>query len=763
MSKEEQTISQKFEKVEKKETQSLSQILRDRWLNLMKGREELTNFEEIDFNKILPDFSYWFGENFSFQEGDWWKTLSILNEKILYYPRKFARIPKDLAKNLKEKQIKIQTGGLLHEAGHHLSVVKVLESFLSEADTQERVLGDLSLGQASIEQIQETVERGRKDYERLAERVNLGPYVTNLLFLKDLHNIVLDIWLEAYLKNYPDKKFSQETNQAINEINKELFSKIPETLISTPDGKEALLSNQFRIAFLYKAMRPDWSEWGKSGYDLWFKENFISPEVEKALREIYQNRVFEKLTDTEELKDIFIPQERIRWVKKRKLQEAYFSIRKEYLKLLEKDFKRITEKSAAAKGAPGEGKGGKGEPINFEDLPPETQEQIINTLLNQIQEGEVGQPPLSEEDERQSIRINNLARETLREEIKRRIEEKRAREKGEKQAEKPTKPTKGEQDLRREMIRGQRAAQIHAASEMERAELLGLSIEQLKIFENKKAELEPQIAFFTNCLVELLKHKLEAEIKKRQPLGHLTPGKLPDYLRAVSRGQEARVFEQIKFAGVFPAIDLLFLVDHSGSMSSLEKNKKAGETVLLIAESFLRAEKEIDQLISSARKKRAYLREGLITFSDKAILRKPIDTPLDEKTVAQLYFTTENISGGGTADAQALANLIKYLREEERKYKGRYKILKTVIVVTDGQGERKKVKDIFETARDLKNVLFVAIGAGTDTEDVIETWAKDMEGSPVVAIHIKDEEIEKMPEKIIRGMKEPLVKEVSRL
>jgi len=759
----------KIEIFEKEETpqKSLSEILRDRWLNLMKGKEKSENFEEIDLDEILRDLNlrYWLGESFEFQAADWWKTCSVLGKKVLYYPRKFGRIPKDLSEKDKEKQKEILIGGLLHEAGHHLALVKVLERFLLEADTQTRILGDLSLDEVIQKRIQEALEQSRNKLEVISERVNLGPYVANLLFLKNLHNLVLDIWLEAYLKNYPGEGgFKTKVEEALEALNKEYFPEVPETLqINLKTGQPELLSNQFKIALLLKKMRPDWKEWGEGGYDLWFREGFVSEEVRESLREIERNKALESLTETQGLKEIFIPTERIRWVKRKKLEEAYFAIRAEYIKLLLKDFERIMEEMAKGIPQPGEGaEGGKGKPIDFDELPPDIQEQILNQILGQIEQGEVGTPSLSEDDEEKERReILSLTRQAIANEIRRRREEKegkKSEEKGEKKGESET-----EKSLREQSARMRYERQIHAASEMERAVLLGLSPEQLRIFEEKKREMAGQINYLTDFLVEILKNKMEPELKTHQPMGHLMPGYFPEYIRGRKEGKEPNVFQSLKLSGVMPAIDLLFLVDHSGSMGDLDKNKKAAETVLLFSEAFYRAEKELDKVLSSARKKREYLREGLITFSDKAILRKPLDTPLDEKTIAQIFFTAENISGGGTADAEALRKLIEYLKAEDKKYRRRCKVLKLVVVVTDGQGEREKVKDILETAKGMPNVIFVAVGAGSDTVDVLDTYGKEMVGVKVVAVHVKDSEINQMPQKIVQAIKKPIVEEVKKL
>jgi uncharacterized protein YegL len=512
-------------------------------------------------------------------------------------------------------------------------------------------------------------------------------------------------------------------------------------------------------------MRPDLPEWGESGYDLWFREGFVSEEVRLSLENIVKNRTLEALMETEELREIFMPKERILWVRKKKLQEAYFFIRAEYIKLLLKDFEQmmneIIERERERISKPSEGEE-ESKPINFDDLPPEIQEEIINQLLEQIQEGELGRPPLSEDDREGERIILSLGQEAIENELR---ERRQRREEG-KPLGREERETETEQILRGAMEQLERARymrQIHEASEMERASLLGLSLEQLRAFEKKKKEMELKINSFADFLYKNLRRRIEPELKTHQPWGHLMPGRLPDYIRGRKRGEEPLVFQEIGFESVMPAIDVLFLVDHSGSMGILDKNKKAAEVVLLFSEALKIAERKLNATLPKVRKRREYLRLGLITFSDKAILRKPLETPLDDRTNAQIFFTTEDISGGGTADAEALRNLIKYLKEQDTKYRGRCKVLKLVVIVTDGQGEREKVRDVLSAAKTLKHTIFVVVGAGSDTEDVLDTYGKELKGVRLVLIHIPDKELNQMAQIIIRKLKKPLLEEISKL
>jgi len=808
---------------------------RDRWLEIMKGKKSEEEGERIDFEKIIPDIEYFFGEKFTIKPGKWWMTSTVNGERTLFYPRDYGIVPKSASPEEKERQVKIQEGGVLHEMGHHAAVVKSLEAMMREADTGERILGDLSLGEAEQMHISQVIENQREELERMGTEMNVGPYVGNLMFMHDLQNVCLDIWLEAYLSKYPAGRFANEAREGLTALNRALFEKIPDSLLSNS------LSGQFKSAILLRAMRPDLMV-PKGSKEAWFKEGFVAPEVVEALKRMKKNKVMEALTDSEELSGIFIPEERLRWVKHKKLQDAYFAIRREFVNLMKVDFDRAVEKMAKKqkegggeqKGDEGEkgekGKGekqdgngegqeggeegegekegiqssqagqggsqempsgkpgrkGKGEePISFDDLSAEQQAELINNFIDQMEGEKIGSSAISAEDVENNESLNQLSREAIErelqnrrdveEEVKRRRRgeaEKKDKSKGGEKGDKNGKPEgdKSDEDPGKSARNTQRVAmenriheaQRHVASEMDRGKELGLSLEDLREFERKKSELDGKINYFRDGLIELFGTKLEPERKTHRPEGHLMSGHFSDYLRTVSRGEEPNTFEYLSFKQTIPSIDLLILSDHSGSMGG-EKAEKAAEAGLLFSEAFIRAEEVLDKQYGGGRKKRDFLREGLITFSSSAVLQKPLDEPLNEKTVAGLYFGIKNISGGGTADAEAVKNLIGYLKEEKGKYHGRQKVLNVVLILTDGQGEKEKVQEVLKTAAELPNTLFVAVGVGSDTMEVLDTW-KDLYGRSIaVAIHIPDEKIPDMPQEIITGMKNSLRTEFAKL
>src|SRR3989338_2035102 len=193
-----------------REKNKIFRDIREKWVQFMLGKKSSEAFEKVDISAIMPDLEALFGQRFSFKGGKWWKTQSVLGDRTLEYPREFACVPKNIPEKERARQMRMLKGGLFHEAGHHVGIVKVFEKFLWEADTQQNIIADLPLGRADIKNLREILERTKssagetRDLERLAEAVNIGPHLGNMPFIHDLHNIVLDIWLEAYEKRHPN-------------------------------------------------------------------------------------------------------------------------------------------------------------------------------------------------------------------------------------------------------------------------------------------------------------------------------------------------------------------------------------------------------------------------------------------------------------------------------------------------------------------------------------------------------------------------------
>src|SRR3989338_7487653 len=157
--------------------------IRERQKNFYEGEAEST--EKIDMIASWPDTGYDFGHRVTIAPAEWWQTKSVVGERVLNYPEKYAMAPKDVSEGEKETRRTILRGGLWHELGHHVGMVRTLEKFMYEADTQEPILINLGLGQAAHQALEKRFRRSmagaeeKADLEQLANEVRLGPYLVN--------------------------------------------------------------------------------------------------------------------------------------------------------------------------------------------------------------------------------------------------------------------------------------------------------------------------------------------------------------------------------------------------------------------------------------------------------------------------------------------------------------------------------------------------------------------------------------------------------
>ncbi|HKL17267.1 MAG TPA: VWA domain-containing protein [Patescibacteria group bacterium] len=872
---------------------SFKNEVRRRYEELMKKEKQ---GENVDLNKRWPSqkLKYYFGENLELKPSpnSNWCTQTDLGKKELFYPVNAISIPDDISEQEKEEKLEIIDGGVVHEAGHHLGVVKVLENFIFEKDTQNKLFSQFEIKSAPL--------RNRKNIEKqlrqrgellLGQNINVGPYIGNILFLKDLHNIILDIWLESYEKQLSDSKFTKKVKRGLDSLNKDLFpDEAPETigfqklrlnkkqfkarfkdhnqlrrylLNNMPEDvkdyiteqqinefilnienqlekggevtlkKSKLLSSQFKSAILLAAMRPDWEEWQGEELALWQKQGWVDPRVAESLNRIKEQGAFKNLLTARGLDEAFTPREVIKWIQKNKIKESYNQIRAEFLKLFDIDFenkveevaprydiksknkindketfdgggmdkKSLTKQDAndilsdilikglkdsqegqggsqgdsqdqGEEGQQGESgnqgqqqpgseqgqgqeqpgemqSGGSGGGREFGDLPQQGQREILDELLDQMGQESVGTESLTEEEQELSEEIQDQARDSIpsmNDEGEAGDKDEKD-EKGESQ-EQSEEEGDGEMDerearLQRRMSANQRRAQRHESREMEKAELLDLSLEEYRDYEKAKERLYRQIKILTDKLSDIIIANREMQVKKRLPHGRLTSGKLGSFVRAVTSGYEPDSFELPKLAEKPMNVDLMFLVDHSSSMSG-DPIQAAADSVLIWAEAIRRAENKIEKKTSTSRKDREGLRMGLMTFSNQPVLWSDLKSELTDRDIAQIYTKTKDLEGGFTADSSAVKELLKYLNKEGSRNK--QKTLQIVLVLTDGQGEYNKVEKVINENMKNKASLLVALGMGDDTKDVLETYKSDKHKDRVIARSIPDKDISKTGE-----------------
>ncbi len=784
---------------DKKEPKNIIKEQKERWANIMLGKENQENYELVNPNEFLPkEFEQVMGSNFEIKPGECWQTQNVVRNRILNYPRYFAMLPKNIGAEEKKKFINIFKGGIAHEAGHHIGEVQVFDAFLHEIDTHHPILTHLPIDKESLEKITQKIKKGtqhpltQKALKRMAKGISFGPYLTNLPFVKDLHNIVTDIWLESYEKKYPNKTFAEDAKKGLDSLNQEIF---PPTKKPIMENSGLLLSSQLKEALVLKnASLPDDKDWGEGGFDVWLKPGFADKEVVEELKNIQNN--FKELQSVEGLRDLYTPQERIKWIRDHKIKKAYLGIRAAFLRLLEKDIEKTTQQKKSedesnqsgsnhsqTSGTPSsespkqEEKGGEkddqegdsgGEDnendskqpqktTEFKDLPAEEQADILNKILDRIENERITPKPLDPKDQEVEDIASQGTKNILdKEQNKGSNKDENEDEHGGKGKESQTTTSDdfNKQDNKARLAKIKdimKREQRHRASQIKKAELLGISMEELQDYEQATKTAESEISYVSDKIYEALMEKLKPFTSTKEAHGKLPADKVPAYFREIKDGNiEPNLFEERKKEKTIATTKLLYLLDHSSSMNDKAESMALAELIITegLNRAYQRAKKEINKIERSGNKKLFDL--SVITFAQEAQLRKQFDdNEIDDKLIAQLYFTAKNIGGGSTADAEALNNTIEYLKQEEQN--GQHQRLKPivpVIVISDGQGEVNKLKKIFQETAALKRTSFLAIGAGSDTQDIVSNWG-DLKGAPIETLHIPDDKINRMHIKIV--------------
>ncbi len=880
------------------EMQLLNEIRR-RYEEIMKKEKE-GEFINLEERWPAHKLKYNFGESFELKASSkpQWHTDTSLGKKTLFYPVKAISLPDNISEEEKERRREIIDGGVVHEAGHHLGAVKVLENFILEKDTKNKLFNQFKMNNVSV--------RDRKNIERqlraggqsfIEQNIDIGPYIGNILFLKDLHNIVLDIWLESYEKQLPDSTFARKVKRGLDSLNEDLFPETPPETIRfdklkldetqfrarfkndhdlktylfnnlpqdvkdditeeqisafildienqlNEEGeiilkKSRLLSSQLKSALMLAAMRPDWEDWQGEEFALWEKEDWVDPRVANSLKNIKEQESFKNLLTVDGFDEAFTPREVIKWVQKNKIKKSYNQIRAEFLRLFDIDFKNKVDEVASqyniktnkyllnkdggdetftsqdandlltdllikglkesqdnqdnkqgaesnqegeqgeqgqgqgqgeqGEGEEGEGEGEEGEgeegeqgqgeqeegeqreeggqgqggeDTNFEDLPQDIQRDILNNLLDQMEQESVGRESLSEENQNLSDDIENQARNSIPsaqpEKDSNDEDENEGENNNDSNGDAEDEIDERENKITRKINRNQRMVQRHEGSEMKKAELLDLSLEEYRDYKESKERLYGQIKVLSDKLTEIMVANKEMRTKKRLPYGRLSTGELGGFIRAVSSGYEPDSFELPKLAEKPMNVDIMFLVDHSGSMSG-EPIQAAADSALIWAEAIRRAENNIEKKVSTSRQDRESLRMGLMTFANQPVLWDDLKDELTDKDIAKIYTKAKDLEGGFTADSSAIRELLNYLNKEQKRKKR--KTLQIMVVLTDGQGEYDKVKKVIDDNMRNKASILVALGMGDGTEDVLETYNSTKYKNKVIAKSISDEDI----------------------
>lgn len=148
----------------------------------------------------------------------------------------------------------------------------------------------------------------------------------------------------------------------------------------------------------------------------------------------------------------------------------------------------------------------------------------------------------------------------------------------------------------------------------------------------------------------------------------------------------------------------IFVMDESGSMREQEKWTNALKGLVLCQEALY--ELDIDF--------------GVIGFSDNPQVHKTLEDKFDENFRNNEFAQIMSSPAGGTNDADAVKIALEMLRSQDADK------MKTIIVITDGEGKKEEMKKLIAEAEEAGiKIIGVGIGAGTQTvEEVYPTHVK---------------------------------------
>ncbi len=138
--------------------------------------------------------------------------------------------------------------------------------------------------------------------------------------------------------------------------------------------------------------------------------------------------------------------------------------------------------------------------------------------------------------------------------------------------------------------------------------------------------------------------------------------------------------------------EFFFVIDESGSMRGGEQWEHAKQALVLTGEA-------LEQIHANF---------GVIGFSDQPQVHKTLDDKYDTTFREQMIANVDTSPSGGTNDADAIQVALNMIRE-----KGNPDTMKTIIVISDGEGKAEEVKKLIaEAEQEGIKIIGVGVGAG---------------------------------------------------
>lgn len=498
-----------------------------------------------------------------------------------------------------------------------------------------------------------------------------------------LGNTLSDCWLESFMSRRPHHLTSEKIEGLYQSIAKGR-AKVDLTKFPKPEQLCQILVGEDRYP------RPD-----KTIAEL------VDPDVYRVYLDLKRSGAIEAINSRRAWEDYFATDVQ----HEAALARKFFAFRDSFLPAWLELFQAESKERQKQMLSQGQGEGGQ--------LTPEQIQQILNELAKELQKlGKKygSRAPSKEEKEG----LEQIVAKILK------------KEKGEEKPE--TKPEdnigKDAQSLLRDWEDRRRRGL---------AENMGIRIESVKtwqdIKEEKKGEIETAAAQIADVFLEDRRKRLE--YMRRE--GEIVPGLEYEYVAAVLSGDLAPQTHMKQVQNPeFLETEVEFVQDVSGSMSG-QPIRKCLELQIILAEAFKKVKQSLadEQLLYPAEEDP--LRIGVMKFETQAQQVKKLSEPMDDK--AEMTIIDElTKGGGGTEEEEALKEVYGELTLHEKN------ILKIMVVLTDGHGNKEAVSRMMQQIEDDNEVIVAAVGLGSDAKAVVEAYTAGLRQGDLSNVHAFEKE-----------------------
>lgn len=551
-------------------------------------------------------------------------------------------------------------GFTYHEAGHHAPEVLELDNKLTATLRNPEIIPPAFRGDPQAE----------------------ARFLRSLS--SNLHNALLDIWLEKFMSRRPYYGVRQD----IQEMNVGMGEH--------PTYRQMPKPEQFIQALLSIRYRPDQNMQEK-----------LDPDVHASFKKMFDSKAMSAIEDKSVYENYFSSPADKQRASQRKMTAYEQIILPEYLKLMEAELdkrkKERQEQNKQQSGQPEPGQGGQPSSDPVSESVPLTQEEekeLIEQVLNEMEEygKQMESAAPSDEEEKQKSQMFDQISKMLKER-KERIE------KGEKpepfqQAE--PKGKSGEDAVKDAAKQFQKRDQEKARQGL--AESMGVRQESVQEWQKVREQSKIEIDSLASNLAEIFLDDRRKRLDYLRREGEIIPGLEYETVVAILSGQADPETKMKEIQNPeFLETEIEFVVDTSGSMMG-QKIEESIRMMVIIVEAY---KKVIEDLRNEnlLMEDESPFRIGVTKFTTQSERVSKLDEPLDDRKELQIIDKVSMV-GGGTDEAEAITQAHEALKL------GKNNVIKMIMTLTDGAGNVEGVRPIIQQIERDDEVIFLAVGLG---------------------------------------------------